>query len=130
MQATTVNRRGSFYINLPVGGVSAAIIFFFFQTPAHSRSKQKLSIFEKVLEMDLPGALVILAAVVCYLLALQWGGTTKPWSDSEVYGLIIGFGLIIALFLVVEWMQGDRALLVPYLLKTRVVWVGSAFNFL
>ncbi|KAH7381521.1 major facilitator superfamily transporter [Pyrenochaeta sp. MPI-SDFR-AT-0127] len=124
-----VSWRWCFYINLPVGGLSAAIIFFLFQSPAHSRSKEKLRFHEKILEMDLPGALIILAAVVCYLLALQWGGATKSWSDSEVYGLLIGFGLILALFLVVEWYQGDRALLVPYLLKTRVVWVGCAFGF-
>jgi hypothetical protein len=40
--------------------------------------------------MDLPGALLILAAVVCYLLALQWGGTTKPWNSPDVYGKKIG----------------------------------------
>jgi hypothetical protein len=40
--------------------------------------------------MDLPGALLILAAVVCYLLALQWGGTTKSWNSPDVYGKKIG----------------------------------------
>lgn len=80
--------------------------------------------------MDLPGAFLVLAAVVCYLLALQWGGTTKPWSSRDVYGTIIAFGLIMVLFVVVEWWQGDRALLVPYLLKNRVIWVGCLFGFL
>lgn len=120
----------SFYINLPIGGVSAAIIVFIFKTPASSRSKEQLTLSEKILHMDLPGALVILAAVVCYLLALQWGGTTKAWSDPDVYGTLIAFGLICLLFIAVEWWQGERALLVPYLLKQRVTWVGCVFNFL
>lgn len=120
----------SFYINLPIGGVSAAMILFLFKTPASSRSKERLTLVDKILHMDLPGALIILAAVVCYLLALQWGGTTKPWSDPDVYGTLIAFGLIVLLFLGVEWWQGSRALLVPYLLKQRVTWVGCAYGFL
>lgn len=29
---------------------------------------------EKLRQMDLPGTFTIMAAVICYLLALQWGG--------------------------------------------------------
>jgi len=48
------------------------------------------------------GTGTIMAAVVCYLLALQWGGVTVPWSDPKSYGLLIGFALLIVLFVVVE----------------------------
>lgn len=36
-----------------------------------------MTLLEKVLQMDLPGALFIMAAVVCYMLALQDGRTIK-----------------------------------------------------
>lgn len=80
--------------------------------------------------MDLIGTSLVLAAVTCLLLALQWGGVTKAWSDSEVIGTLVGFGLITILFVGVEWWQGDRALLLARVLKRREVWTGCMFNFL
>jgi MFS transporter, DHA2 family, glioxin efflux transporter len=60
--------------------------------------------------MDLPGASLILAAVVRYTLALQDGGITKVWNSFTIIGLLVGFVFIIAVF-VVEYFQKDRALL-------------------
>ncbi|KAK5045593.1 hypothetical protein LTR16_011378, partial [Cryomyces antarcticus] len=79
--------------------------------------------------MDIPGAFIIVAGVVCLLLALQWGGVSKAWKSADVIGTLVGFGLLFIVFIGVEYWQGDRALLVPYLLKKRVIWVGCAFNF-
>ncbi|KAF2119283.1 DNA repair protein RAD50 [Lophiotrema nucula] len=122
-----VSWRWCFYINLPVGGASAAMILFLFRTPDASRYKGDLAFTQKLIHMDFPGALLILAAVICYLLAMQWGGTTKAWNDSEVYGTLIGFGLIAIAFGIVEWKMGERGLLVPYLLRQRVTWAGCVF---
>ncbi|KAF2260296.1 putative MFS multidrug transporter [Lojkania enalia] len=124
-----VSWRWCFYINLPVGGLSAAMILFLFKTPESSKFKGQLSLGQKFLHMDLPGALLILTGVICFLLAMQWGGTTKAWSDPDVYGTLVGFGLIAILFLVEQWWQGERALLLPGLLKKRHLWVGSGFGF-
>lgn len=107
-----------------------AIIIFFFATPKSSNYNGTLTLTQKALHMDLPGAFIFLAAMTCILLALQWGGTAKAWSDPDVFGTIMGFGLLILAFLVVEWFQGERALLVPYLLKERHIWAGCIFEFL
>ena len=61
--------------------------------------------------MDPLGSFTIMAAVICFLLALQWGGVTKPWSDPSVIGTFFGFGLLLIIFGLVEWFKGDRALL-------------------
>lgn len=120
----------SFYVNLPIGGFSAALILLVFKTPKASRSEeaQRASITEKILQMDLIGTFVILAAVVCLLLALQWGGISKAWKSADVVGTLVGFCLIAILFVVVERLQGKRAMLVPHILKKRVIYVGCAFN--
>lgn len=34
--------------------------------------------------MDFVGATLVAAAVTCVVLALQWGGNTKPWNDKAV----------------------------------------------
>ncbi len=77
--------------------------------------------------MDPLGTFIIMAAVVCYLLALQWGGVTKPWSDSTVIGTLIGFILLITLFGVIQWRLGERALLQRRILGKRMVWVGCVY---
>ncbi|KAI9841202.1 MAG: hypothetical protein M1837_000929 [Sclerophora amabilis] len=123
-----VSWRWCFYINLPIGGVSAAIIVILFQTPKAARPVQARMV-EKLLQMDLLGTFTIMAAVVCYLLAVQWGGVTKPWGSSDVIGTLIGFGLLMIVFCFVEWYQGERALMLPHLLRQRTVLIGCIFSF-
>ena len=77
--------------------------------------------------MDFPGAALIMAAVVCYVLALEKGGITESWSSATVIGLLVGFVLIMIAFGVVEYLQKERALLLPRLLKNRVMLVCCAF---
>ncbi|MCJ1474940.1 hypothetical protein MMC13_003600 [Lambiella insularis] len=119
--------RWCFYINLPVGGAAAAIIFLTFRTPAAAKPAQA-TLLEKVLQMDPIGTSTIMAAVICYLLALEWGGVTKTWRDSSVIGTLVGFVLLLVVFGVNEWFQGDRALLQGRLLKKRIVLVGSMYT--
>ena len=101
----------------------------FFRTPSAAQP-QKATALEKLLQMDLPGAFTIMAAVVCYLLALQWGGTTKSWSSSSVIGTLIGFGLLTILFVIIEYYSGDRALLQFRLLKDRTIGAMCAYIFI
>ncbi|KAA8648074.1 hypothetical protein EYZ11_007073 [Aspergillus tanneri] len=126
-----VSWRWCFFINLPIGGLSAAIILLTFKTPRMSRTEKDANApwLEKVRQMDLVGTFTIMAGVVCLLLALQWGGVAKNWSSAPVIGTLIGFGLITLAFLVIEYLQGDRALLVPHILKKRVVYMGCIVSF-
>jgi MFS transporter, DHA2 family, glioxin efflux transporter len=120
--------RWCFWINLPIGGVAASVILLFFKTPKAARPQQA-TLKEKALQMDFPGTFVIMAAAVCYLLAMQWGGTTKSWSDSEVVGLLVGFGLLVLVFIAIQYFQKDRALLQGRLLKDRTFSGMSAYIF-
>ncbi|KAL9599890.1 MAG: hypothetical protein Q9219_003523 [cf. Caloplaca sp. 3 TL-2023] len=118
--------RWCFYINLPIGGAGAAIILFTFYTPDAFKPVQATP-KEKLLQMDLIGTFTIMAAVVCYVLALQYGGITKPWGSSTVVGLLVGFGLLSVLFAINEWYQDERALIQKRLLKMRIIWVASLY---
>ncbi|KIW68756.1 hypothetical protein PV04_04678 [Phialophora macrospora] len=120
--------RWCFYINLPIGGVAGVIIFLFFRTPKAAKP-QVASLKEKLLQMDLPGTFTLMAAIVCYLLAMQWGGATKPWSDGSVIAVLVLFGVLILVFIAIEYVSGDRALLQPRLLKDRTIGAMSAYIF-
>ena len=120
--------RWCFYINLPLGGAAVAIIVIFFTTPAAARPVKASSI-EKLKQMDIPGVIIILGGITCYLLAMQWGGITKPWSDSTVIGTLVGFGLLTILFVIIQWKSGDYASIPPRLIKQRAMASFCAFIF-
>jgi MFS family permease len=126
--AEKVSWRWCFYINLPIGGVSAAIILFFFSTPPQA-VPAKATFKEKLLQMDLPGTFVIMAAIICYILALQWGGQSKSWNSPSVIGTLVGFVLILALFVAIEWYSGERAMIVGRIAKDRTILVSMIFIF-
>lgn len=84
---------------------------------------------EKFLQMDLIGTALIMAATISFLLALQWGGHQHPWNSSTVIGLFVGFGLMIVAFIVLEWYQGERAMIAPRLISDRTVYISSAYAF-
>lgn len=121
--------RWCFYVNLPIGGASAGVILLLFQAPTASKPV-KASWREKILQMDPLGTFTIMAAIVCFLLALQWGGVTKAWSDPSVVGTLVGFGLLLIVFGVVEWYMGDRAVLQGALLGRREISVNCLYIFL
>ncbi|KFY15539.1 hypothetical protein V492_01921 [Pseudogymnoascus sp. VKM F-4246] len=120
--------RWCFYINLPVGGVAAVILLVFFRLPKHVKPAEA-TFREKMLQLDPIGIVLILCAVICYILALQWGGVSLPWNDSKVIGLFIGFGLLLIAFGFNEWWLGERAMLPPRLLKNRYIYQGMSYSF-
>jgi hypothetical protein len=88
-----------------------------------------LSIGQRILKLDLIGASILIPAVICLLLALQWGGTTYPWKSSKIIGLFVGFGLLISLFIFSQLKLGDKGTLPPRLFRNRNVACALAFAF-
>ncbi|KAG7001509.1 MFS-type transporter cdmB [Physcia stellaris] len=80
--------RWCFWINLPFGGVALLTVFFFFKNP--ERAHTGMTLKQKLNQIDIGGAFLLICGIVCLLLALQWGGTTYPWHDSKVWGCILG----------------------------------------
>ena len=123
-----VSWRWCFYINLPIGAVAASFVFVFFKTPKAARP-QPATFKEKILQLDLPGSFVLMASMVCLFLALQQGGTTKPWSNGSVIAELVMFAVLLIGFLAIEYFSGDRALLQRRLLGDRTIGVMCAYIF-
>jgi len=126
--ADHVSWRWCFYINLPIGGVSAAILMFFFSAPPAAKPIAA-PLSEKLLQMDPVGTVLVMSGVISYILALQYGGVTMAWNSPTVIGLIVGFVTIFTAFGVWEYYNGERSMIVPRLFRKRTVWVGSLFIF-
>lgn len=62
---------------------------------------------QKLHQLGIPGALILLGSTSCLNLALQWGGIVYPWSDGKVFGCLIGFGLLLIGFLYLQARDKD-----------------------
>ncbi|KAK3359670.1 major facilitator superfamily-domain-containing protein [Lasiosphaeria hispida] len=126
--ADHVSWRWCFYINLPIGGVSAFVIFFFFRTPQTAKPVEA-PLKEKLLQMDPIGTGFVMGGIIAYILAFQYAGVTHAWNSATVIGLIVGFVAIFVAFAAWEVYNGERSMVVPRLIVQRPVWVGSVYAF-
>ncbi|KAI0812844.1 putative gliotoxin efflux pump, partial [Xylaria sp. FL0064] len=123
-----VTWRWCFYINLPFGGVATLAIIFGFRAPK-AASPTPATLKEKVLQMDIPGAVFISAAIVSFTLALRWAGAEKAWADSDVVGTLVATPVFLILFGIDQWFQKERALIMRSFLTNRVLLIGAVFEF-
>jgi Fungal trichothecene efflux pump (TRI12) len=116
-----------FYINLPFGGVTAAFIIFFFKAPKRVRARAT-GWRAQLDQFDILGTSLLVPAVVCLLLALQWGGSKYPWSNGRVVALFVVFGLSMASFVAIQIWKKDNATVPPRIFKNRNVWGTALFS--
>ncbi|KAI8945529.1 MFS general substrate transporter [Xylaria longipes] len=124
-----VSWRWCFYINLPIGAVTLVVIAFFFPDPVKRKQHAKETFMQRLIRFDPIGTLIFIPAIVSLLLALQWGGTTYPWSNGRIIGLFVVFGVLLLAFLFVQWRQQENATVPPRIFSNRTVWSGSFFAF-
>ncbi|CAN8099893.1 unnamed protein product [Discula destructiva] len=128
--------RWCFYINLPIGAVALAVIIFFFQAPAgamadsdHDQPSEDKTWRQILNEFDPVGTMVFMPAIICLLLALQWGGTAYAWGSWRIILCFVLFGLLILTFIYVQYRQQENATVPPRVLGIRTVWAGGFFAF-
>jgi MFS family permease len=123
-----VTWRWCFYINLPIGGAAMLAIFLFLHI-GQERDDGGLTVVQRVLSLDLLGTAMLVPAIVCLLLALQWGGTEHAWNSSVIIGLFVGFAVMTIIFVGIQIWKGDKGTLPPRLFKSRDVVCAMLFAF-
>ena len=123
-----VTWRWCFYINLPVGGVVVGLILIFFRLETGTKTIEA-SWKETILQMDVAGIALIMSGMACFILALQYGGTTYTWRSSQVIGLLAGFIVIMITLGAWEVYQGEYAMLPRRLMRQRTLWAPYIFQF-
>ncbi|KAI4917414.1 hypothetical protein J4E85_009933 [Alternaria conjuncta] len=118
--------RWCFWINLPFGAVSLGVVFFFFTNP--KRMYSHLPVKQRLKNIDIVGAVFLICAIVCLLLCLQWGGFSYAWSNSKVWGTLLGFGLLISVFIGLQMRKGDRATIPVRVFTQRTVLVSCLYS--
>jgi Na+/melibiose symporter-like transporter len=87
-----------------------------------------MTVKERIKQIDILGAVFLICAIVSLLLALQWGGTTFAWSDSKVWGTLLGFFLIISVFIGMQFRQKEKATIPLRVFKQQTILVSCVFS--
>ncbi|KDR73516.1 hypothetical protein GALMADRAFT_614600 [Galerina marginata CBS 339.88] len=119
-----VSWRWCFFINLPTGGVAAAILFFFLNLNPH----QGRSLRQHVNEFDFVGLFLIVGGIV--LLLLGFNESETSWSSRETIALlVVGCACLIA-GAVNEAFTTRSPIVPPRLFKTRTTGILLLTTFL
>ncbi|BCS21712.1 MDR family MFS transporter [Aspergillus puulaauensis] len=120
--------RWCFYINLPVGAVTAILLLFLRVPELTEKPPFSLDLVKRTIpELDLIGFTLFAPAAIMALLALYYGGNEFPWDSSVVIGLFVGAGVTIIVFALWERHMGDRAMIPPSMVSHHIVYT-SAIN--
>lgn len=120
--------RWCFYINLPIGAITIGGIMIFFKGPPQKAS-ESIGFKARLWHFDPIGTAILMPAVVCLLLALQWGGSRYPWNDAKIIALLVVFGVLAIAFTAVQLWKGELATVPPRILRQRSVAFGGLFSF-
>ena len=97
--------------------------------PQPSERGPKELLLDRVKKLDPLGASLLSSSTVCLLLALQWGGSTCSWSSPRIIGLLVGFGILLCVFIATQLWRGPQATVPPHFIRNRQVVSAWAFSF-
>ncbi|KAJ5150849.1 uncharacterized protein N7482_010101 [Penicillium canariense] len=111
------------------GAVGLILVWFTLRKPPPA-VQGDLTWGQKVRQLDLLGATLLLGATSCLNLALQWGGIVYRWSDAKVFGCLIGCGLLMITFLCLQF-RGKASSNIPLrIFRSRTVSASCGFMML
>lgn len=121
---TSVTWRWCFWINLPIGGISIALLVWL--TPNSAPPMKRSPTWKgKFFELDPLGFITIAPCLVCLLLAIQFGGTKYPWSSGSIIALFVLSGVFGSAFITIQIWRGDKGTLPPRVIMQRSILTGA-----
>ncbi|CAI7596834.1 unnamed protein product [Penicillium discolor] len=124
---SNVSWRWCFYINLPIGGAAMLVILLALK-PAPAMNPG-LTLRQKIAKLDLLGELFLFSALICLLLALQWGGSTYAWSNWRIILLFVVFGICLITWVIVQVRTPATATIQLRVISNRSVVAAMWFMF-
>lgn len=106
--------RWCFFINLPLGAIAFAIIFF----ALNLNPRPKLTFREACGEFDFIGLMMIVISVILILLGFNYA-ETKAWNVPETIALLVVGGCLMVAFMAWEFQTKKKPIVPPRLVTTR-----------
>ncbi|KAJ5672271.1 hypothetical protein N7507_001398 [Penicillium longicatenatum] len=105
--------RWIFWINLPVGFIGLLLVLFAMpaEFPAHSENGSRFTLSISPTKRDVPtrgsidypGFVILLAASIMLIVAIEEAGISFSWSSALVIAFLVVSGVLLILFLSWEW---------------------------
>ena len=108
-----------FYINVPLGLVVLALMIFVF--PAIKPSRQS--------RPDFIGIVLLSAFIVCFVLALTWGGAQYAWNSAQIIILFVAAAVLLAAFILVQTRVKEPTMHLP-MFKNRTFTPAAIVTFI
>jgi hypothetical protein len=105
------------------------ITFFLVRLPEKSGQDEAISWAQFARKLDLVGNIILLPAVVCLLLALQWGGAIYAWTNWRCILLLCIFSVVSVIWAVKQVRGGDNSTVPMRLLKIRSILAATWLAF-
>ncbi|CAK1354643.1 uncharacterized protein RHO25_001576 [Cercospora beticola] len=121
--------RWCFWINLPVGVVTAVFIILCYRPATNAANVLPRGWKQAALQFDPLGTLAFLAMVVCLVLALQLGGTRYAWSNGRVVALLVVFAACLIAFVLLQARGGSGTTIPLQICTQRTVVASALFSF-
>ncbi|KAF9119221.1 hypothetical protein BGW39_000472 [Mortierella sp. 14UC] len=115
--------RWCFYLNLPLGVVAFGLIAKFLNVPF-----ERSNLGRKLARVDYAGVGLIIAAVLCLLLPLAWGGTTYAWDSGVIVALFVVSVVLVVALVFVERRAPEPILPMSLFLNREVVILVSVIG--
>lgn len=111
---TKVTWRWCFYVNLPISGVGMLILFFVLKL-----HNPRTPMRQGLAAVDWLGLVTIVGGTLMFLLGLEFGGVTYPWTSPTVLCLLIFGVLTSGLFVLIEWKVAKYPIIPMRLFRIR-----------
>lgn len=118
--------RWCFYINLPIGAIALIIVALVLKDSGPKSGP--VGLLDRLKRIDIVGTALLIPAVVCIVLAFQWGGSVYVWKDAKIVALIV-LGILLAFgFAIIQGRKGENSGIPPRILVKRSVACATLFN--
>ncbi|KAF7983097.1 hypothetical protein HWV62_24031 [Athelia sp. TMB] len=129
-----VSWRWCFYVNLPIGGLSFFLVSVLLKSSiplgADPSKRSRRDQWNQARKLDFVGAMLVAGAVTCLVMALQWGGNTKPWGDKDIIICFVFAGVTSVAFIAWEIFRGEDAMVPLRIFKSRSIYAIVFYCFL
>ncbi|KAH7254490.1 major facilitator superfamily domain-containing protein [Fusarium solani] len=119
--------RACFGINVPLGVACIVLTAVGIHDPAGNQN-EGLTLKQKLKKINLMGTILIVPAITCLLMALQWGGSKYGWGNWRIILLLILCAALFAGFGYLQHRQKEEGILPPRIWKQRSILAGTWYS--
>ncbi|KAH7177119.1 major facilitator superfamily domain-containing protein [Dactylonectria macrodidyma] len=120
--------RVGFYISAILYAASFVLLAMFYHPIAHPNEAGE-STMTRVMHIDWLGIFLVVTGLVLFLVGLQYGGNTYPWTSAVVLCTLIIGAVLLIIFELWEWKATSTGLFVHALFDHRNFTLGLLLNF-